>query len=255
MHNIFTIAKNTFKEAIRDRILFTILGFAVLFIFFTIFLGSISLGEDLTIIRSVGLAGIYIFGIIIAVFLGVQLFHKEIEKRTIYFILSRPVSHAELILGKFFGLFTAVSVTITLMSALYLAVVFMKGGGFDGLGFLASAMTLLELTVFIALAIFFSSFSVLTPLAAVIAAVVILYIGHSLDTLIVVTRKIGGSAYIIARGLYYLLPNLEKFNLRELAVHHLMPSAQEIFFALIYMLIYCGLLLWFAKGMLKRREL
>lgn len=254
MRNLIIISKNTFREAIRDRILFAILGFTALFLPFTVFLGSISLGEDIVVIRSVGLAGIYLFGVIIAVFLGAQNFYKEIEKRTVYFILSRPVTHGELIVGKFFGLFAAVSVTAGLMTVFYLAVVYLKGGGFDALGLLAAAVMLLELELFITLAIFFSTFSLLTPLAAIIAAVILLYIGHSLDMLISVTQKIGGVAHILSTGLYYILPNLEKFNFRELAAHNLAPSLQEILLVVIYALIYTIILLWLAKERLGRRE-
>ena len=103
LRHIFAIAKNTFRETIRDRVLYAILVFSLAFLGFTLVISSISLGTDLHIMRSLGLAGMYLFSVIITVFLGTSLIYKEIEKRTLYFILAKPISRAEVIIGKFFG--------------------------------------------------------------------------------------------------------------------------------------------------------
>jgi len=253
MKQIIIIAKNTFRETIRDRILYAILGFAILFIVSTIYFGTISLGEDIKIIRDFGLAGIYIFSIIIAVFIGTSLVYKEIEKRTLYIALSKPVTRAQFILGKFFGLFTSLSLVITLMAAVYLIVVAAKGGGFDWRGLIAIAMTLPEIAIFIALSILFSTFS--TPLASTIYAILILYIGHSLGLVLKYFNKTGGIGKTIFTGIYYLLPNLEKFNLRNIVVHQAAISWQSIVYGLIYGIIYTTLILILANWSLKKTEL
>lgn len=253
MKNISVIAKNTIRETIRDRILYSILGFAVLFIVSTIFFGSISLGEDLKIIRDFGLAGIYIFSIIIAVFIGTTLIYKEIEKKTLYLALSKPVSRIHFILGKFFGLLASMTMVILLMTIVYLAVVAAKGGGFDWRGLVAVAMSIPEIAIFIALSILFSTFS--SPLASTIYAVLLLFIGHSMDTVIKHFDKTGGAGKYIFEVVYYLLPNLEKFNLRNLAVHQIAISWQSIIYAIIYGTVYVALLLILSNWSLSKQEL
>src|ERR1700683_3871763 len=112
LDNVFAVAKNTFKESIRDKVLYAIVAFAFVYIAFTVFLGSISLGEDMHVIRSLGLAGIYLFGLLLSIFLGPSLVYKELERRTLYFILSKPLTRAQFIIGKFLGLFASVVVSI-----------------------------------------------------------------------------------------------------------------------------------------------
>lgn len=253
MKNIIVIAKNTFRETIRDRILYSILGFALLFIISTIYFGSISLGEDLKIIRDFGLAGIYIFSIIIAVFIGTSLVYKEIEKRTLYITLSKPVSRAQFIIGKFLGLMISLTMVIALMAIVYLVVVAAKGGGFDWRGLIAIAMTLPEIAIFIALSILFSTFS--TPLASTIYAVLLLYIGHSLEMALKYFNKTGSIGKPIFLAIYYLLPNLEKFNLRNIVVHQIAFSWPQIVSSIMYCLIYLTLILLLANWSLSKQEL
>ena len=140
MRTIFVIAKNTYRAAIRDRIVHGIIAFAFVFIAFTLFLGSISLGEDIIIIRSFGMAGIYFFSLIATIFLGASLLYTEMERRTIYLILAKPVSSGELILGKFFGLLAAIVLIIAVMAVLYCGIVASQGGGLDTGALLAIAM-------------------------------------------------------------------------------------------------------------------
>ncbi len=253
MKNILTIAKNTFKETIRDRILYAILAFAFLFIGSTIFLGSISLGEDLKIIRDLGLAGIYIFGLAVAIFLGTSLIYKEIEKRTLYIVLSKPASTLEFILGKFFGLLGSVILSMLLMSVFYLIVVAAKGGGFDYFGLTAIGLEIFEIMIFIALSIVFSTFSM--PLASTIYAVLILFIGHSLPMILKYALKSGALFKFFAYLIYYVLPNLEKFNLRNLAVHNLLPSGLTIFTSIAYGIVYVIILLAIANYSLAKQEI
>lgn len=246
------IAKNTFKETIRDKILYAILGFAVLFIVLTIYMGSISLGEDLKIIRDFGLAGIYIFGLIITIFLGTSLIYKEIEKRTIYILLSKPVSAKEIILGKFLGLFFSISLATILMAGVYIIVVATKSGEFDGRGLLAILFQLFETMVFVSLTILFSSFA--RPFSAMIYSILIVFIGHSLSLLVKFGDKSSWVFKNIAVFLYYGLPNLEKFNIRNLVVHNQSVSTTQIALAFLYALSYSVILLLLASSALKRQE-
>lgn len=253
MRTIWAIAANTFRAAMRDRILHGIAAFAILFILFTLFLGSISLGEELIIIRSIGLGGIYLFGLLITLFLGGSLMHAEIERRTIYLILAKPVSIGQIIAGKFFGLLVSIALVVTAMGTVYLGVVWYQGGGFDGIAIPTIGMTILELALFIALTIFFSTF--LTPLGATIYAIILLYIGHSLSLLIQFVRTSGAFARTAATAVSYLFPNLEKFNIRNEVLHHIIPSSATLGFALLYALCYTALLLALATFMLSSKDL
>ena len=252
MKNVLVIARNTFRETIRDRILYGILGFAILYILLDLFLAKVALG-DIVMIKSFGLAGIYVFGLVITIFLGASLIYKEIERRTLYFVLSKPVSRLDVILGKFFGLFAAVILTTALMAVVYLGVIFYEKGGFDALGLLAIGFQLLEMGFFIALLIFFSC--VAAPLTATICALILLFTGHLLGTVAQNAQIIGGWTYRGVLAAYYVLPNLEKFDLRNLAVHHIVPSVHSLLLAAAYALVYAVLLLWAATALLKRREL
>lgn len=253
MKNIFVIAKNTFRAAIRDRILHGILVFAFLFILFTVFLGSISLGEDLMVIRSIGLAGIYLFGIVITVFLASFLISLEIERRTLYLILSKPVSTLELIVGKFVGLLAAIVLITLSMAVVYLGVVWYKGGGFDFGALGAIALQLFETGLFIAVTTLFSTFA--TPFAAAIYGILVLYIGHSLSTLLQYANYRGAVLKTAATVIYYLVPNLEKFNVRNAVVHHIFPTVGMIGIAALYAALYAVVLLYLAKYLLERKDL
>lgn len=252
MRTIFVIAKNTFREAIRDRILYGILAFGSLFILLDIFFAKLALG-DMVMIKSFGLAGIYIFGLLITIFLGASIIHKEIERRTLYFVLSKPVSRSSIILGKFFGLWLAIILTTLLMAALYIGVILFEGGGADWRGLVAILFQVIEMGLFTALLVFFSAIS--RPLTASISAVLLLFTGHLLPAGLENARQIGGPAYFAVAALYYILPNLEKFNLRNLAAHNLLIGPQAGLLALGYAVLYSALLLYGAKVLFERREL
>ena len=254
MNNILAIAKNTFKETIRDKVLYGIVGFAVLFLISTIFISALSLGEDVKVVRDLGLAGIYVFTILITIFLGTPLISKELEKRTIYIILSKPVSTLQFILGKALGLLLGISLNLSIMTVLYLAIVLFKGGGFDGVAMFSILLLLFEVILFISLTVLLSTFT--TPLAGTIYSVIILYTGHSLSMLKTASIESGNIfSKALGSAAYYLFPNLEKFNLRNTVVYGNIPSAGQIIYPVIYALCFSVILLWLANIALKKQDL
>jgi len=253
MNNIISIAKNTFKETIRDKILYGILCFAVLFLASTTVFGSISLGEDVKVVKDFGLAGIYIFSIIIAIFLGTSLIYKELEKRTLYVILSKPVSVMQFILGKFLGLWSSVTLNVVLMTIVYLIIVYIKGGGIDYSALFANLLLIFELSIFVSLTIVFSTFT--TPLAGTIYSIIILYIGHSMSILKQFTAKAGIFIKYFLDAIYYIFPNLEKFNFRNEVVHGTLPNSAQIIYPFIYSVLFSAVLLYLAVAALKKQEL
>ncbi|HTY39839.1 MAG TPA: ABC transporter permease subunit [Candidatus Paceibacterota bacterium] len=254
MTNIWVIAKNTFRSALRDKILYAVLGFGVLYILFTIFLSVISL-DDLQMTKNFGLAGLYVFGLIIAIFLGTSVLAKEVSDRTLYFVLSKPVSRSQVIIGKWLGIFLAVSVTVLIMAAVYLGVIWNRGGGFDAWSLLAVLFELMEIGFFVALTIFFSTIS--TSLASVMEAAVVLFMGHAVSALLESAEKqgISGLGYRALQLIYYVFPNLEKFNLRNLVVYQMGISWSAAGATVAYAICYSALLLWAAIAIFRKREL
>lgn len=253
MNSILTIAKNTFKETIRDRILYAILAFALLFIASTMVFGSLSLGEDIKVIKDFGLAGIYIFSIIITIFLGATLINKEVENNTLYLLLSKPISKIQVVLGKYFGLNFAVFITTLLMATVYLIVVAVKGGGFDFLALSAILLNLFEISIFVSVSLLFSA--IFTPLLSTIFSILILYIGHSLPMILKFADKSESWMRYLLYPIYYLLPNLEKFNLRNIVIHNQFVGTSEYLLSIFYAIIYSIILLYLAKLALEREEL
>jgi len=252
MKIIFAIAKNTFREAVRDKILYAILGFAALFILSSLFVGQLSRG-DIVPVKSFGLAGIYIFGLVASIFLGSSIIYKEIERRTLYFVLAKPVSRANVILGKFFGLLAAVALTTIFMAIIYEGVIFYQRGGFDYGAILAVLFQIMEESLFIALLIFLSS--IIPPLTSTICAVIILFVGHLTPSALAEAKLVGGISHKFISLLYYVLPNLEKFDIRNFVVHNSPIPGSVGIIAFCYALLYTILLLYCAILLFNRREL
>ncbi len=252
MRRALAIALNTFREAIRDRVLAGILGFAVLYILVVIFLGALSLG-DLVMIRSFGLAGVYVFGLIATIFLGSSILHKEIERRTLYFVLAKPVTRGEVVVGKFLGLFAAVALSVGIMAAIYLAVVAYEGGGLDLWGLLAIGFEVMELGLFVALLMMLSA--VASPMTSTVCAILVLVTGHLLGAALAQAKMVSGAAYTVVQVLYLVLPNLEKFNIRDLVVHQVALTPVVVVATVAYGGVYIAALLYVGWLLFRRREL
>ena len=165
---IQAIALNTFKETIRDRILFLLLFFAAVFIVFSRLLALLTVGDRVKIIKDVGLSSISLFGVLMAILMGTGLVYKEIDKKTIYTLLSKPIHRYQFILGKFFGLVLTLSLMLLLMSLVYLIVVFLHTFQIEWKMLIAIFFIFVELLLITSVAILFSCFCTMTspPLAA-----------------------------------------------------------------------------------------
>src|SRR5712671_5591832 len=131
---VLAIARNAFREAVRDRVLYNLVVFVLLLIAGAIFLGEISAGQEAKIIVDLGLSAILLFGVFIAIFVGVGLVYKEIERRTLYAILSKPIGRGEFLLGKYLGLCLTLLVNVAIMGlGLSLALIYVPRG-LDSLG-------------------------------------------------------------------------------------------------------------------------
>jgi len=254
MKNIFTILRNTVKLEVRDKIWIALLAFGIGYVVIMLFLSDLVLRE-LPMVKAFALLGIYFFNAVMALFLGTTSFYRDVERKTAYFVLSKPVSRAQFLLGKFFGLCAVVFLTSVTLAAAYLAVVALAGGGFDAMGLLAILMQFLEMALFLAFAIFVSTFS--SSLLSVMYTSVIFFLGHVISSLVDDARKIGitGIRYALVNVLYYLFPNLEKFNIRDFAVHNIAAPWASFGYALAYALAYIILLLFAAIWIFEKKEI
>src|SRR2546423_15115422 len=159
MNRVFAIAHNTFREAVRNKILYALLVFAIGVIRFALPLGQMSLTEQARVTRDVGLAGIELFGILIAVFIGVNLVHKEIDRKTIYALVPKPLYRFEFIIGKYFGILATVAVMVVVMTGILLLVLVAQEAPIEGSLIRAVTLLFLELMVVTSVAVLFSSFS------------------------------------------------------------------------------------------------
>jgi ABC-type transport system involved in multi-copper enzyme maturation permease subunit len=254
MSPIFTIARNTLKTEIRDRILYGILIFGILYIFLTLFLSDLVL-KELPMVKSFGLAGVYFFNAIIALFLGTTSFYKDVDRKIVYFILSKPVSRRQFVIGKFIGLCMVVLITSVVLAVGYLGVVAYEGGGFDAMGLAAIGMQFLEMALFLSFAIFVSTFS--SSLLSIVYTSAVFFAGHIVSQLVNDARQIGlgGWKFALVKALYYIFPNLEKFDLRDFAVHSVPLPFVSFALAFAYALAYVVFLLAAAVWIFERKEI
>lgn len=253
--SIFSIAANTFRETIRNKILYAILAFALFVIGLTFFLADLSVGDLARIIADVGLASIHIFGVIMAVFIGITLVSNEVERKTVYLILSKPVPRWEFIVGKALGLSLTLALT-TLVMALLLFVVhagYKYGGRAEPGIFVASAGIYMELVLLICLASFFSTFT--TPVLSAIFTLSMFLIGHlTKDLLIFGGRSKSAMVQWTSKVLFYLLPNLENFNWKNEVPYGGARSLSVVPLAAGYLLAYAAAVLLLACLLFSRKD-
>jgi ABC-type transport system involved in multi-copper enzyme maturation permease subunit len=250
------IAHNAFREAVRDRVLYNLVLFVLLLTAGAIFLGELSAGQEAKIIVDLGLSAMLLFGAFIAIFVGVGLVYKEIERRTLYAILSKPIGRGQFLLGKYLGLCLTLLINVLVMGiGVSLALIYVRRG-WDPLAMQiwpAIFLIYFELMIITAVALLFSSFS--SPALSALLTFFIFVIGHfSADLKTLATTSNGAAARLVFGALYYLLPNLTNFSLITPAAHGITPSSSAFFLALVYMVVYLGVLLAAATLIFSRRN-
>lgn len=253
---IASIAANTFRESIRNKILYAILAFALFVIGLTFFLADLSMGDLARIITDVGLASIHIFGVVMAVFIGITLVSQEVERKTVYLILSKPVPRWEFVVGKALGLSLTLALTTLMMAVLLFAIQagYRFGGSAQPGIFVASAGIYMELILLVCLASFFSTFT--TPVLSATFTISMFVIGHvTKDLLVFGGRSSSFAVNAAAQALYYILPNLEIFNWKNEAVYGGARSPALIPLAAAYLLLYAGAILLLACLLFSRKDL
>ena len=229
---IGAIALNTFREAIRDRILYLLLVFAVIVIGVSRLLSLLTVGSEEKIIKDVGLSAISLFGVMTAAFVGVSLVFKEIERRTVYTLLANPVRRWQFVAGKFVGLLAVLSLNVLSM---FLALVLVLGWRGESAWPLLPAILLIlvELFVVTAYALLFSSLT--NPILAAVWTFAVWVSGHLSWSLLLMKQRLpAGAARWLCDAVYWLLPNLERLNVKAEVVHGLPLDAGSVALAAVY---------------------
>jgi ABC-type transport system involved in multi-copper enzyme maturation permease subunit len=253
---ILAIARNTFREAVRDRVLYNLVLFVLLLSVGTIFLGAASASQDAKIIVDFGLGATLLFGAFIAIFVGVGLVWKEIERRTLYAIFAKPVGRGEFLLGKYLGLCGTLALNVAVMGVgVTLVLMYVARGTTPLLAALwpTVALIYLELTILTGVALLFSAFS--SPIFALFGSLAVFLIGHFTSDLKGFAALIDvAPARAVLVAMYYALPNLSTFNLITPAAHGLVPSAAHLGTALAYAAAWDVTLLAAAALLFARRD-
>jgi ABC-type transport system involved in multi-copper enzyme maturation permease subunit len=250
------IVRNTFREAVRDRVLYNLILFALLLIGSAIFIGELSAGQEAKIVIDLGLSAMLLFGAFIAIFVGVGLVHKEIERRTLYAILSKPIGRGQFLFGKYLGLNLTLLVNIVVMGLGVVLALLYTTRSLDPLVLRIWPAILLiyfELLIITAIALVFSSFS--SPALSALLSFFIFVIGHFSNDLRALSDSVASTpARWLFRVLYYLLPNFSNFSAITATAHGAIPDARTVAGAMVYGVLYVASLLSVAALVFRRRN-
>jgi ABC-type transport system involved in multi-copper enzyme maturation permease subunit len=251
---VFIIAKNAFREAVRDRVLYNLVLFVLLIIASAILLSELTNGQEARTIINVGLSAMLMIGVFISIFVGVGLVSKEIEKRTVFGIFSKPVHRREFIVGKYFGLCFTLLVNVAVMGVgLSLALAYVGAVNQVVTIWGAIFLVFLELAILTAVAIVFSSFS--SPALSALLTFFIFIIGHLSSSLRDLGRGLRSkSAEYFLETIYWLMPNLANYSFRTEAANGMFPNSAMLIGGTLYAVAYVTILLLIAVAIFKRRN-
>jgi Cu-processing system permease protein len=260
------IAVAVFRESVRDRVLYNLVGFAVLVIGASILIGQLTAGQDVKIIKDLGLASIAVFGLFIAIFIGIGLVSKEVERRSIYSVIAKPVRRSELVVGKYLGLVLTIAINLAVMTAVWYAVlaymswaetaVFKEAWeapAADPRMLVAVYLIFVQLMLVIAIALFFSTFS--TPMLSAVFAFGLYVAGHFSADLKNFDVAVGDSPIrYVTTALYYFLPNMAAFDVKNAVVHAQPIPAGYVGITTLYGLAYVVALVAAAVWVFSKRD-
>ncbi len=260
------IALNVFRESVRDKVLYNLVFFAILLIGASYLIGQLTAGQDVKIIKDLGLAATSIFGLFIAVFIGIGLVSKEVEKRSVYSLLAKPIERRDLVLGKYAGLVLTLAVNLAVMAAaLYAVLAYMawmappmaaagwERPALDPAMLKAFVLTFFELSIVTAIAVFFSTFS--TPILSAALTFGLFIAGRFSADLRDFNQVIDSPvANVVTSALYWVLPNLSPFDVRAQVVHGQPVTGTYIVLSAAYAALYIAGLVLAAIAVFGRRD-
>jgi ABC-type transport system involved in multi-copper enzyme maturation permease subunit len=247
------VAANAFRESVRERVLYNLVFFAILMTLSGVLLREMSIRQDQKIIKDLGLASIEVFGILIALFVGVSLVSKEIEKRSLYPLLAKPLGRGEFLIGRFVGLGLTLLVNVVTMTASMLLTLALTSGTPDPALLKAVYATYLSLLLVVAIAVLFSSIASSTT--AAIATFCVVVAGRYSDVIRGMSDVLPDAPRLLIDVLYYGLPNFRNFDLKDRVVYGDAVAAADLGWLTLYAVLYGGLALGLALLAFRRRDL
>jgi Cu-processing system permease protein len=261
MNKIWAIALNTFREAVRNKILYSLLVFALLVILSSLALAQLTTqkSEKIRLAKDLGLGGVSLFGVLIAIFVGVNLLYKEIERKTLYNLLTKPVQRFHFVLGKYLGMVVTLLLQVAVMAVLLVALIYFIGGPVDRAFLLSLLLLFVEIMVITAIAVLFSSFS--TPFLSGMFTLGIFVAGRSTPDLVRLMNKSEGPIRGMLRFLTAVLPDLHLFfvsgtmiDAQHVSIHGNYVTWNYVLQATGYGLGYSALVLAIAMVIFSRRD-
>lgn len=254
MKSVGYIALNTYRETVRDKVLYNLLLFALLMISSSYVLAKISVYQEIKIIKDLGLASISVFGMVIAIFIGIGLVSKEIDKRTLYSLLPKPISRLQFLLGKYFGLCLTLLVNVTIMTVGLYALLLVMAEPFEPSLLKAVYLIYVKLVVLVGVAILFSTFSS-SILSGLFTGFIYVagYFSSDLKNFDSVVES--GVLPVLTKALYYVLPNFKNFDVKAAVVAGDVVPLSQLGLATVYGLVYVALLLVASTWIFENRNL
>ena len=250
------VAFNTFREAVRDRVLYNLVAFALLLTTAAILVGQISINIERLVVVNLGLSAVSLFGVVIAIFIGIGLVSKEIDKRTLYTVLSRPLRRWEFVVGKFVGLTGTLIVNTFFMAiGVFFALLYVahKLEHSDAWLLVALYFIVLQFLIVCSLALLFSTFS--SPLMSAVFTFALFVIGSLADDLRGFSRMAHGVGGWMATAIAYLVPNFSALNVINQVAHGESVAGQLIVYNTLYALLYSATVMSAAVIIFERRNL
>ena len=253
LHPIWVIAKNNYKEVVRERLLYGILVAALLVTAASFFLATVSLDQNSRVLQDIGLASVHLFTVFISVFVATTSLSRDFERRTLYLLFPKPISRSQYLLGKFLGLSLLAVTALVILGG-----VFALGTAFADRGLLLGTLvnlcySFLEVSFLTSLAVLFATFT--APLNAALYTLAFFIIGHSLTTIKqYVDHQPSLFLHQVFAVCYYLLPNLEKFDVRQAVLYGLPVPPSQVLWTVAYWLVYTGFVLALAIQSLRKQE-
>lgn len=253
MNSVVVIAMNTFREHLRDKVLYSLVFFGLFLIGGAILLGSLTIGEQSKIVKDVGLAGINLCGVLISIFIGIGLVSREIEKRTIYTILAKPVQRYQFLVGRYIGMLITLLVNTSVMTVGFLGVLLVSGISLDFGLVKAVGLIFVELCVLVSIGMLFSTFT--TPTLSATFTIAVYIVGHLTNDIKALADKMQeGLTPWVLKGAYYLLPNLEFFNIKGDAVYGVPIGMSYVLASMGYGFTYAAIIMAVACVIFERRD-
>ncbi len=251
---ITAVIKNTFKEGVKSKLFVMLFVFSIFFIFFSRIISMLVVADEIKVLKDLGLSIIEVFSILTSVLIGVNFFYKERDKKTIYNILSKPVTREEFLVGKFFGISFILLTSIIFLSAVFHLYLFIVSGKFHFYLLPQEFLFFLEGNILIAFSFLFGSFS--TPILSSIFTIGLFFAGKLTDTVKFYYERVAKGVWkVIAEAVYYIIPNLKLLDYKNTIVYEIKIPLDSFLIFSLYAITYTFAVLIIAVIIFKNKEI